>query len=252
LNLANLTGQVVLVNGAGRGPGPLMTETFARAGAVVAAVDLSPILLDPLVERVRSAGGQIRTYIGDFSRGMPARSLLDEIMTDWERVDVLINNPRVSPHSSVLKMDEWDWHHTLDLNLSGAFLLTQFVGRLMVEQGGGVMINLLAADSPDLHAAGRAAYAASQAGLLALSHSAARELIAYNIRIYALCLDDAVLNVPSMAVDSAPGSPANSLSELALFLCSPAAAHLPGQVFRIASSSQEQEAPASPAGTRQE
>lgn len=225
-----LTNQVALINGAARGPGPLLAETLARAGAAVAALDVSPILLDPLAGRIRAAGGQIRTYVGDVSRGMPARALMDEILTDWDRVDILVNNPRVAPESSILSMDEWDWHHTLEVNLSGPFLLTQFVARLMVEQGGGVMLNLLASDAA---ASGRAAYAATQAGLLALSQSAAAELMAYNIRIYALCLGEAALqDMP--ALDAAqPGSLAISLSQLALTLCGPAARHLPGQVFQV-------------------
>jgi NAD(P)-dependent dehydrogenase (short-subunit alcohol dehydrogenase family) len=233
MNTNLLTKQVAIVNGAGRGPGPLLVETLARAGATVAAIDVSPILLDPLVARVRAAGGQIRTYIGDVSRGMPARALMDEVLTDWERVDVLVNNPRVAPDVPLLKMDEWDWHHTLEVNLSGPFLLTQFAARLMVEQGGGVILNLLATESPALHASGRAAYAVTQAGLLAFSQSAAHELIAYNIRIYALCLDDAALQSFTTPDSALPGSLTNSLSELAVFLCSPAASHLPGQVFRV-------------------
>lgn len=229
---ALLKDQVVVINGAGRGPGPLLAETFARAGAAVAAIDLSPVLLDPLVERVKAFGGQIRTYIGDISRGMPARSLLDEIMTDYDRVDVLVNNPRVAPTTSVLKMDEWDWHHTLELNLNGPFLLTQFIGKVMIEQGGGVMLNILA-DAPEQQVSGRGAYAATQAGLLAFSQSAARELIAYNIRIYALCLEDAALSAPSFAEVDPSGKLAESLSALVLFLCSPAASSLPGQVLRV-------------------
>ncbi len=235
MSAVSLTDQVVLINGAGRGPGPLLAETFAGAGAAIAAIDLSPVLLDPLVERIRAAGGRINSYVGDVSRGMPARSLLDEVMSDYDRVDVLINNPRVAPNTSVLKMDEWDWHHTVELNLNGPFLLTQFVGRLMVEQGGGVMLNVLADNNPGLTAAGRAAYAASQSAVLALSQSAARELIAYNIRIYALCLDDAELQQSPSLSQTTPGHLAESLSELALFLCGPAAAHLPGQIFRLES-----------------
>lgn len=238
MKTALLTNQVALINGAGRGPGPLLVETLSQAGAAIAAIDVSPVLLDPLVKRVQAAGGRIRTYIGDVSRGMPARSLLDEVLTDWERVDVLVNNPRVAPDSPVLKMDEWDWHHTLEVNLSGPFLLTQFVARLMVEQGGGVILNLLAADLPNLYTPGRSAYAVTQAGLMALSQSAAQELIAYNIRTYALCLDDAALQSMPAFDRSLPGSLAESLSALALFLCSPAAGGLPGQVFRVACSEQ--------------
>lgn len=230
MNASPLSHQVALINGAARGPGPLLAETLARAGATVAALDVSPVLLDPLAARIRAAGGQIQTYVGDVSRGMPARALMDEILTDWDRVDILVNNPRVAPETPILTMDEWDWHHTLEVNLSGPFLLTQFVARLMVEQGGGVMLNLLAADAA---ATGRPAYAATQAGLLALSQSAAAELMTYNIRIYALCLGESALQTMPALDDAQPGSLAASLSQLALTLCGPAARQIPGQVFHV-------------------
>lgn len=229
-NELSMQGKVVFIQGAGRYPGNLLARAFAARGATIAACDVTPVLLDPLVQAIQAEGGQIKAYIGDVSRGMPARSLVDEVLSDWERVDILINNPRVAPTTSVLEMDEWDWQHTLEVNLSGPFLLTKLVSRMMIEQGQGVILNIAAGGS-HLETAGRSAYAASQVGLLALTRSAAQELIAYNIRIYALCLDEAELQ--SAPASEAPGSPKDTISELALFLCSPAASHLPGQVFRI-------------------
>jgi NAD(P)-dependent dehydrogenase (short-subunit alcohol dehydrogenase family) len=234
MNAANtLDGQVVCINGAGRSPGPLLVETFLRAGARVAACDVSPVLLDPLVASGQAAGGEVRAYVGEMARGMPARALVDEVLADFDRIDVLVNNPRVAPNTPITRMDEWDFQHTLEVNLSGPFLVTHLVSRMMIEQGGGVILNVVAADEPDLYAPGRSAYAASQAGLLALTRTTARELIAYNIRTYAICLDGAALEPALQPKHRLHGSIEKSLAELALYLCSPAAAGLAGQVFRV-------------------
>ena len=130
---------------------------------------------------------------------------------DFSHIDILINHASVEPHFSLLDMDEWDWHRVLDVNLTGAFLVTQSVGRMMREQGGGVIVNLLAPDpgvtiagrdesspAPDRAWAGqaeyggpgkRAAFFVSMAGLEILSRQAARELAPYGIHVYGVTSD---------------------------------------------------------------
>jgi NAD(P)-dependent dehydrogenase (short-subunit alcohol dehydrogenase family) len=79
-------------------------------------------------------------------------------------------------------MDEWDWHRTLEVNLTGAFLMTQSAGRVMRAQGGGVMINLVTeSTSEDSH---KAAFLASMSGLEALTRQAAQELSPYGIQVH--------------------------------------------------------------------
>ena len=125
---------------------------------------------------------------------MPAKkvgvqSLIKGVEDDFGRIDILVNHAAVEPRSALLDMDEWDWHRTLDVNLTGVFLMAQSVGRVMREGGGGVIINLVAPVSEVAEAGGgtsprRAAFLASMAGLEALSQQAARELAQYDIRVY--------------------------------------------------------------------
>jgi len=103
----------------------------------------------------------------------------------------------VEPRTPLLDMDEWDWHRVLDVNLTGAFLMTQSVGRVMREQGRGVIINLITPVS-GVSEAGRdesplrAAFYASMAGLQSFSQQAACELAPYGIRVHAVKTDTAV------------------------------------------------------------
>ena len=182
----DLTGKIVLVTGAGRGAGRAIAEAFAASGAKVAANDISPVNLEPVIEQINAAGGQAKAFVDDIAKKVSVQALVNQIVDEWERVDVLVNCANVEPHFPLLEMDEWDWHRTLDVNLTGAFLLLQSVGRVMREQGGGIIINIapLAGreEMPD-----RAAYIASKIGLLGLARQSARELAPYNIKVHAVC-----------------------------------------------------------------
>lgn len=216
-----LQGQVILIIGAGREPGPALAQAFARQGAVMAVNDLSPVVLDPIVEQILAGGGQARAYPGDATRGMPLRSLLDEVLDDWGQINILVNNPRVSPPGLLIDLEEWDWQRTVEMNLNGPFLAMQLAARQMREQGQGVILNVVA-EAGSLSDPG-AAYQASQAGLMALTLTAANEFIAYNIRVHALCLPAGVAE---------KGADLDTLARQAVFLAGPEGEHLHGQVIR--------------------
>jgi len=240
----SFAGQVVFIQGAGRQPGPRLAQAFAARGAVVAACDLSPSLLTPIEAACQGLPGAVHTYIGDTSRGMPARAILDEVANECGPIDILINNPRIAPDKHLLDTDEYDWQRTIEANLNGSFLLMRLVARQMVEENRGVMVNLLAEPGPRLAVPGSAAYAASQMGLLALTRAAAQELIAYNIRVYGVCLPggpSASEKAPERAqwigelCSADPASPQNPclVEDWVVFLCSQVAEAIPGQVFRL-------------------
>jgi NAD(P)-dependent dehydrogenase (short-subunit alcohol dehydrogenase family) len=179
--MADFTESVVLVTGAGKGLGRAVAQAFATRGAKVAVNDISPVNLDETVARIEASGGHVRAYVEDIAKKMPVQTLLNQVLDDWGRIDILVNCAEVEPTYSVLEMDEWDWQRTLDVNLTGAFLLTQSVGRIMRSQGSGVILHVgERARGPEL----RAAYFASKAGLAALSALASYELSEYGIRVY--------------------------------------------------------------------
>jgi 3-oxoacyl-[acyl-carrier protein] reductase len=244
--MSEFSDQVILITGAGRGIGRALAEAFAAQDAIVALNDINPVNLDETIERITAAGRRARGYVFDVAKRMPIQGLVSQVLDDWGRIDILVNNAAVEPHASILEMDEWDFHRTLDVNLAGPFFAMQLAGRAMREQGGGIIINIgsIAGRAHGLH--NRSAYVASKMGLLGLTREAAREFATYNIRVNAVCpgiietdmtaalrQDEAVLrkwleDIPQGRL----GTPADVVG-LVLFLCSSAAAYLTGQAINV-------------------
>jgi NAD(P)-dependent dehydrogenase (short-subunit alcohol dehydrogenase family) len=192
--MTDFKGKVILITGAGKGSGRILAEAFAKHGATVAANDISPINVEVVVEKINASGGRAKAYIDDVAKKVGAQALVKQVEDDFGRIDILVNHASVEPHSPLLDMDEWDWHRTLDVNLTGTFLMTQSVGRVMREQGGGVIVNLGTVAGCD-ESPMRAAFQASMAGLEALSQQAARELEPYDIRVHNLSTDTPPENI---------------------------------------------------------
>jgi len=185
-----LRDKVVLITGAGKGSGRLLAQAFAERGAIVAANDISPINVEEVVDQIVSKGGHAKAYIEDIAKKVAAQSIIKQVEDEYGRIDILINHAAVQPHVSLLDMDEWDWHRVLDVNLTGAFLMIQSIGRVMRASSPrgakslGVIINLITAKQE--RAEGEAAFVASMSGLDGLTHQAARELSPLGIRVYAV------------------------------------------------------------------
>jgi NAD(P)-dependent dehydrogenase (short-subunit alcohol dehydrogenase family) len=189
--VSELTGKIVLITGAGKGAGRLLAQAFAERGAAVAANDISPINVELLVDQIKAEGGQAKAYIEDVAKKLGAQYLINQVEEDYGRIDILVNHASVEPHVPLLEIDEWDWHRVLDVNLTGTFLMTQSVGRLMRTQGGGLIINLIAAKDPDMGAG--AAFIATMSGLEGFTRQAAIELNPYGVRVHSVYSDDDVV-----------------------------------------------------------
>ena len=238
--------KVVLVTGAGRGIGRAIATAFAMNGALVAANDITPINLTETVARINAAGGHAKDYVADVAKKMTVQAMIEQILEDWERIDILVNNAGVEPHATLLDLDEWDWRRTMDVNLNGPFFTIQSVGRVMREQGGGVIVNIGSIAGRAHGLPDRAAYVASKMGLIGLTREAARELAAYNIRVNAICpgvieteMTASLRQDPVMVkkwLEDIPqarlGQPGD-IASMVLFLCSEAAAYLTGQAINV-------------------
>ncbi|HQX01568.1 MAG TPA: SDR family NAD(P)-dependent oxidoreductase [Anaerolineales bacterium] len=188
-----LKDKVVLITGAGKGAGRALAEALAERGAFIAANDISPINVEQLVAQILANGGKAKAYIEDVAKKVGVQSLIHDVEDDLGRIDILINHAAVEPHTLLLNMDEWDWHRTLDVNLTGAFLMMQSVGRTMLAKGHGAILNIVAGAGEGLsQEAG--AYIASKAGLAALSHQADKEFSLHGIRVHAVENSENIIN----------------------------------------------------------
>jgi len=244
--MSEFTDKVVLVTGAGRGIGRGIAAAFAAQGAIVATNDITPINLDKTVSQIKSAGGRCKDYVFDVATKMSVQTMIEQVRDDWGRIDILVNNAGVEPHASILEMDEWDWRRTIDVNLNAAFFTIQSVGRVMREEGGGVIVNVSSIAGRAHGLKERAAYVASKMGLIGLTREAARELAVYNIRVNAVCpgvieteMTAALRQNAEMMrkwLEDIPQGRLGSPGEVAgvvLFLCSESAAYMTGQAINI-------------------
>jgi len=186
--------QVVLISGAGKGAGLRLAEAFAEHGATTALNDISPLNVEEVAAQILASGGQARVYVDDVAKKVAVQALVKQVQDDFGRIDILVNHACVEPRSPLLDMDEWDWHRVLDVNLTGAFLMTQSVGRVMREQGGGVIVHLVTGAGRG-SGKERAAFVASMAGLESFSRQARRELAPWGIRVYTVRVDTPIERV---------------------------------------------------------
>lgn len=244
--MTEFEGKVALVTGAGRGIGRAIAQALAAQGAWVAANDITPVNLDETVASIRAAGGKAIDVVADVAKKIPVQTMIAEVLDQWDRIDILINNAGVEPHASLLELDEWDWRRTIDVNLSGPFFTIQSVGRVMREQDGGVIVNIGSIAGRAHGLKDRCAYVASKMGLIGLTREAARELAAFNIRVNAVCpgvietemtaglmQNEAMLEKWLQDIPGGRLGKPDDVVPVVLFLCSQSAAYLTGQAINV-------------------
>lgn len=180
--MPDLDGKIVLITGAGRGYGRELALALAARGATLALNDISPLNVDAVAAKISSAGGQASVYLHDVAKKVAVQTLVNQTLDDFGRIDILINSANVEHSAGLLEMDEWDLHRVFEVNTIGTFLVIQSVARVMREQGGGLIVNLLG----DMERNLPPAYAASRRAVAELTRRAAVELSAHRIRVYGL------------------------------------------------------------------
>jgi 3-oxoacyl-[acyl-carrier protein] reductase len=99
----DLKDKVILITGAGKGAGRALAEAFAQRGAIIAAIDISPVNVEEVVEQINADGGKARVYIDDIAKKVAAQALIKNVEDDFGQIDILINHAAVEPHTPLLK-----------------------------------------------------------------------------------------------------------------------------------------------------
>jgi NAD(P)-dependent dehydrogenase (short-subunit alcohol dehydrogenase family) len=173
---AKLHGRVALVTGGTRGIGASISEELASQGATVAAgfsrdVERADRFAQEFAHRFSTS---VSTHRGNVASPDDCRRVVNEVLEQHSRLDILINNAGITIDKTILKLTDDDWRKVLDVNLSGAFFLSQAVLGHMVERGSGRIINVSSIIG-EMGNIGQANYAASKSGLFGLTKTFARE-----------------------------------------------------------------------------
>jgi NAD(P)-dependent dehydrogenase (short-subunit alcohol dehydrogenase family) len=178
-------GKTVIVTGAGRGIGRAIARRFASEGADLLCLGRTR---EPLAETVglcEQDGGSAWPFSADVSRSDDVQRAVDEALTRWGRIDVLVNNAGIDDETPFLDMLEERWNAVIATNLTGVFLMSQRVARAMRDTGGGVILHNISIDASGGDGP-FASYNASKAALLGLNRTMALELAQYGIRVNAV------------------------------------------------------------------
>lgn len=247
--MAQLSGQVALVTGAGSGIGRATALRLARGGAKVAIVELDEGELAPVAREIESAGGEALPLAADVSEETAMHRALERVNERWGRLDVAVANAGINGTWAPLDelgVDEWD--RVLAVNLRGAFLTVRESLPLLRRRGGAVVVVSSVNGTRIFSNSGATAYASSKAALVAFAKMVALELAKDRIRVNAICpgaietpmlgsteerhLEEArePVEFPEGSIpltDGRPGAP-EDVAELIAFLVSPAARHITG------------------------
>jgi NAD(P)-dependent dehydrogenase (short-subunit alcohol dehydrogenase family) len=183
--MSGLRVKIALVTGAGRGTGQAIALALGRAGADagtpfrVVAVDVNPDAAQRTVDAIVQMGGAASAQTVDVTNKLAVQTMIYAVLEPHARVDILINAAHIAPGSPALKLDEWEWNRTVDVNLKGAFLVSQTVARAMQETGGGIILNVLR----PVEASANAGVRAAREGLIGLTAALAAEWAGAGIHV---------------------------------------------------------------------
>jgi len=181
----DLRDQVAAVTGAGRGIGRTIALALARRGAAVAVADVDLEATQGVAREIEDLGCRALASRCDVSQRADVETFIERTVQELGRLDVLVNNAGITRDGLLVRMSEEQWDRVLDINLKGAFFGCQAAAKVMMRARSGRIVNV-ASISGLTGNAGQANYAASKAGIIALTKSAARELAGRGIRVNAV------------------------------------------------------------------
>ncbi len=242
----SLEGKIAIVTGGSRGIGRSIALAYAEAGADLVIASRTQKHVNKVVDEVKTRGRRGIGVLTDVSKSQDVTALVAATLEAYGRIDILVNNAGISPvYTRSLKLKEQDWDRILAVNLKGAFLCCQAVGRVMVEQRKGKVINIISVGAttglPKF-----VAYCAAKGGLLQITRVLAQEWAEYNVQVNAISpgyietdMTEGLENTPWMLDEIIRRTPMRRLGKTdeivgaAQLLASSASSYMTGSVISV-------------------
>jgi NAD(P)-dependent dehydrogenase (short-subunit alcohol dehydrogenase family) len=177
--------KVILVTGGARGLGAAICKNLHQAGAQVIPADIRRDLLDETAQELSQDGRQVRPIVLDVCDEKAVEQAIAQIVAEYGRLDVVVNNAGTDKTISVEELEVADWDNVMNVNLRGPFLVSKYAFPIMREAGSGAIINIVSTAAKRAWP-NAAAYHASKWGLLGLSHALHAEARPHNIKVTAV------------------------------------------------------------------
>ena len=235
--------RVALVTGGARGIGKEICQRLHALGAQVAVCDVNVEGARALAEELSRSGPRARAYACDVADPKGADACVEQVLKEFGRIDVLVNNAGITRDGLLMRMADDQWRKVLDVNLSGTFHMTRAVARPMLKARAGAIVNIASVVGV-IGNAGQANYSASKAGVIGLTMTSAREFASRGVRVNAVApgfIDTemtAALSPEQKAklTEAVPlsrlGTPAD-VARAVCFLASDEASYVTGQVLNV-------------------
>lgn len=237
--------KVSIVTGGGQGIGKAVCLALAREGSDVMVTDIISPAAREVSEQVQAMGRRSLPLEMDVSNGSHVRGMVKAALSTFGRIDILINVAGIFIKSPIEDVSERDWDRVIAINLKGTFLCSQAVGREMIKQGSGSIVNFasIAAHTPQIFSG---AYSPSKAGVVLLTKIMAVEWAKYNIRVNAVSpgpittpMTDSIYNTEKLKKGRARAIPLNrfgapeEVAQAVVFLASDEASYITGHALAI-------------------
>ncbi len=244
--LFDLTGKTAIVTGGSRGIGVEMAEALAEAGANLMLCARREEWLNETIEELRAKNFTVEGKVCDVAKPEEVQAVVDSTIDAFSKIDILINNAGISWGAMPEEMSLAQWQKVIDVNLTGCFLMAQAVGREMLKNNSGSIINIasIAGLSSSANGPFYAGYVASKAGLIGLTRELAASWGRRGIRVNAIApgffhsrLADAVIDIYERSIQETNAIPrigeAGELKGAVVFLASDASSYITGQTLIV-------------------